>query len=335
MNFNEEDLKEFQLEAFELLEASEASLLALDSGGDFQSNYDAVFRAFHSIKGGAGMMNLIPLQQHMHQLENLLTTCKEKKTIPKTHVDFFLRGIDAARNIFEGKDVKFDYTIAVTPPPQNIQANIQDIGNLSKATKPDKEAAKVLPLPTKNPKVLIEPIGRIMVVDDEPDIVDILTTLLKETGFEVLGMTDPVEALKSVEKYAPDVVLSDISMPKMDGMKLLAELHATNPELPVVILSGYVTKEVLLDSIQNGVYAVLEKPFDDKRVLQTVMNAAQRYQVSKLLNRTLNLIIYQFSDLDDFLKTSGREEIRQTLSKEVAAVLDQRKQLRALKKKVA
>ncbi len=107
--FSEEELNEFKIEALELLDLGEQGLLALDNQGSYRENFDAIFRAFHSIKGAAGMMELLDLQAHMHQLESILIRVKDAPTLPRHLADLFLRGIDGARLILEGQKIQFDF----------------------------------------------------------------------------------------------------------------------------------------------------------------------------------------------------------------------------------
>lgn len=116
MSFSEEDIEEFKVEALELLELSEKSLLVLDQGGDFRSSFDSVFRGFHNLKGAAGMMELTNLQSHTHELENILMKFKEESSIPAEYISLFFRGIDAARLILDGQDVDFSFEVENREP---------------------------------------------------------------------------------------------------------------------------------------------------------------------------------------------------------------------------
>lgn len=122
MSLSAAELAEFKIEAFELLEAAESSLLAVsDAPGSFRQTFDSTFRAFHSLKGAAGMVELGQIQAHTHELETILMNFKESSSIPKEYVSLFLRGIDATRLMLEGADVPFDYAVtapgAALPPP--------------------------------------------------------------------------------------------------------------------------------------------------------------------------------------------------------------------------
>lgn len=109
------ELEEFKTEIYETLDRAEQALLSFDQLPDGQSSnqlYDEVFRAYHNIKGAAGMMEWLELQHHVHQLENILMQSKETASIPKKYLGWFLKGNDAARAIMAGVPYEFNYEIA-------------------------------------------------------------------------------------------------------------------------------------------------------------------------------------------------------------------------------
>jgi two-component system, chemotaxis family, sensor kinase CheA len=109
MSFSEQEIGEFMTEAQELLDVAEKSLLALSAGEDFKTVFDAVFRSFHNVKGASGMMEMTVLQAHTHELETILMGFKEETAMPKPYVDYFLKGIDGARQILDGQTIDFNY----------------------------------------------------------------------------------------------------------------------------------------------------------------------------------------------------------------------------------
>ncbi|MFM8315660.1 MAG: response regulator, partial [Deltaproteobacteria bacterium] len=249
MEFSQEDIREFCQEATELLEAAEESLLALDKGGPFQTHYDAIFRAFHSTKGGAGMMELTRLQAHMHQLENQLVQCKALQKIPKPQIDLFLRGIDAAREIMAGREVKFDYNPSAEAPRE---------ASPSKSTPTEvvglKTEAQVIPI-EKNKKNNGDSLGTVLVIDDEKDIVELISQILIDNGFEVFGFTNPNDALSYLNNHPVDLIFTDYKMPQMTGFDLANVIGKKFPELPIVVVSGHTKGSVVV----AGIYAIIEK----------------------------------------------------------------------------
>lgn len=121
MSFTDEEIEEFKNEACELLDIAEKSLLALDKGADFKICYNAIFRSFHNLKGGAGMMELGELCRHTHELETIFTQFQDKTNIPFEYLSFFLNGVDAARLILGGEKVSFSYDVKKVAPQIKVE----------------------------------------------------------------------------------------------------------------------------------------------------------------------------------------------------------------------
>lgn len=102
-------LDEFSIEAKELLDEMEEGLLDIEGGGDWQENYNKVYRAMHSLKGASGMMGLDDLQGHMHRVEDQFESMKSNQEKLKTYIDFFLDAVDHGRNILKGEVSDFEY----------------------------------------------------------------------------------------------------------------------------------------------------------------------------------------------------------------------------------
>jgi CheY-like chemotaxis protein len=101
----------------------------------------------------------------------------------------------------------------------------------------------------------------VVVVDDEPDICEIITYTIEEHGYRVLVAYDTDAALELVKNYDVDLVISDIRMPKGGGVKLLKEIKKINPDKPkVILLTGYNTKGTTEEALAAGALTVLSKP---------------------------------------------------------------------------
>ena len=111
MNFSEEEFEEFRAEAFELLDTVEKSLMAIDSGSPFKVAFDSSFRSFHNLKGASGIVEMLELQEHTHELENVLMQFETADNIPKSYVNLFLRGIDAARSLLCNETIDFKVSV--------------------------------------------------------------------------------------------------------------------------------------------------------------------------------------------------------------------------------
>lgn len=113
----------------------------------------------------------------------------------------------------------------------------------------------------------------ILIVDDEATILQSLSGILSDEGYETLIASNGYEALKIIEKESPDLVLLDIWMPGMDGIETLQEIKRTNPFLQVIIISGHGTIETAVKATKLGGFDFIEKPLSIEKVVVTINNA--------------------------------------------------------------
>lgn len=115
-------------------------------------------------------------------------------------------------------------------------------------------------------------VRRVVVADDDPDIVDILTFNLTTAGYEVTSAADGVEALELVRASMPDLVVLDIMMPRMDGLEALAALKAdeATKEIPVVMLTAKTSDTDQWAGWEAGADYYITKPFDLDELLRFI-----------------------------------------------------------------
>jgi len=174
--------------------------------------------------------------------------------------------------------------------------------------------------------------GTVFVVDDEPEIVEILSDLVGSLGYRVTGFTDPKSMIEAFRLGTPDLVLTDHKMPGTTGLELLGILRKINPDVPVVMISGYLDRQDLIQAISAGVFAVIEKPFDSDRVLQVCKNAVAFSQAAKLLNRSLNLLLFHCDDIQTFLVSQGKGDLARTVHAEIQYLAEQRRKLQNIER---
>lgn len=125
--------------------------------------------------------------------------------------------------------------------------------------------------------------AKILIVDDETPIRRTLRDILEFEGYEVDEAVDGLECVAKVQKEKYDVVITDIKMPKMDGIEALERLQILSPETPVIMVSGHGTIDTAVEAVKKGAFDFISKPPDLNRMLITVRNALDR---SELLNTT-------------------------------------------------
>ena len=112
--------------------------------------------------------------------------------------------------------------------------------------------------------------AHILVVDDEPNVRKVLGALLEQAGYVATLAKDGNEALALVRARDPDVLISDLKMPGMDGLELLRALQKEFPEIPVVLLTAHGTIEAAVEAMKHGAFDFLTKPFEKDRVLEVI-----------------------------------------------------------------
>ena len=125
--------------------------------------------------------------------------------------------------------------------------------------------------------------AKILIVDDEVPIRRTLRDILEFEGYEVDEASDGLECVAKVQKEKYDVIITDIKMPKMDGIEALERLQILSPETPVIMVSGHGTIDTAVEAVKKGAFDFISKPPDLNRMLITVRNALDR---SELVNTT-------------------------------------------------
>ncbi|MCF8051758.1 MAG: sigma-54 dependent transcriptional regulator [Desulfobacterales bacterium] len=122
--------------------------------------------------------------------------------------------------------------------------------------------------------------GKILIVDDKRDMISLLKRIItEESEHEVHGEEDPTAALQRIREEPFDLVITDLKMPKMDGIDLLRQIKAVDSNISVVIMTAYATIETAVEATQTGAYDYITKPFRRERILLTVDKVMKWRQV--------------------------------------------------------
>lgn len=121
----------------------------------------------------------------------------------------------------------------------------------------------------------------ILIIDDEKSIRNVLRDILQHEGYQVEEAADGEQGMKLFQSKTFDLVLCDIKMPKMDGMEVLQQMMAVNPEIPVVMISGHGSIENAVEAVKKGAYDFISKPPDLNRLLITLRNALDKNNLVK------------------------------------------------------
>jgi len=140
----------------------------------------------------------------------------------------------------------------------------------------------------------------VMVVDDDVNAAGLTARYLKSMRVDVAVYTDPEKCLSDVEKKRPDIVITDLRMPKLDGLALLERVKKLNPSVDVIMVTGNADKAVAIQALKLGAFDFFEKPVDSAELIETIKKTLRYRAVVEERN--------QFADQVSFL---SQREARQ------------------------
>ena len=120
---------------------------------------------------------------------------------------------------------------------------------------------------------------KILVVDDERPIRELLERVLVKEGYEVLTASNGNQAFEMIKEVSPDLVLMDIRMPGPDGVVMLEKIKSAYPKIEVVMITGFGTKELALRAMKNGALDFMSKPFNISRVREIVKKCFELHEL--------------------------------------------------------
>jgi two-component system response regulator HydG len=162
---------------------------------------------------------------------------------------------------------------------------------------------------------ILEP-KTILLVDDHKPFRDSLAKILGGEGFRVFPASDGEEALDILRKEFIHLVLTDLKMPKMDGVELLKVAKTIRPEVEVILITGYGTVDTAVTAMKDGAFDYIQKPFKPREILKLVRKAVEK-QSLVLENRMLQARIKDFQKVE---KIVGRSQAMKNVLEIVAQV---------------
>ncbi|MGH7291927.1 MAG: sigma-54-dependent transcriptional regulator, partial [Myxococcota bacterium] len=119
----------------------------------------------------------------------------------------------------------------------------------------------------------MKPARSVLIVEDEANMRRVLSALLERDGFRTFEAPDGGAALELLKREAVDAILTDLRMPKMNGLELLEAVRRAHPEIPVVMLTAHGTVGSAVEALKQGAFDYLTKPFDPDEIRQVMEKA--------------------------------------------------------------
>ncbi len=159
---------------------------------------------------------------------------------------------------------------------------------------------------------------KILVVDDEQSLCDVLSIMLKRAGYVVTSATDGEDAVELLQKEIFDLVITDLRMPKVDGMEILKAVKSASPETVVLIITAFASADSAVEAMKQGAYDYLTKPFQVDEVQLIIRNALEKRRLT-----TENMLLKrEMASQSSFAQLVGQSEAIQKVFEIVRKVAD-------------
>jgi len=155
----------------------------------------------------------------------------------------------------------------------------------------------------------------ILIVDDEKNYPRILSAVLEEEGFETFCANSGYEALEILKNIDVDLVLTDMKMPKMDGIELLEKIKDKDKNIPVIMMTAHGTVDKAVEAMQKGAYSYILKPFDNNRLIIYVNKAIGMYRMVKENRQLRNAVESKYSFGNIIGKSKVMQDVFETIRK--------------------
>jgi|HubBroStandDraft_5_1064220.scaffolds.fasta_scaffold49488_3 CheY-like chemotaxis protein len=149
--------------------------------------------------------------------------------------------------------------------------------------------------------------GRVLIVDDDPDWIDVLSDFLVEEGYSVTSAPDGLAALETLSRMEPLVVITDVKMPMMDGRQLLAKVHEQNVRIPVIVVTG--ERAPGEDVELAGALRIIRKPVPVNHLLSAIAEA--------VAHRVVHLPLEKLWRAAGAVSRSPKRRVARSLSKAI------------------
>jgi diguanylate cyclase (GGDEF)-like protein len=168
--------------------------------------------------------------------------------------------------------------------------------------------------------------GRILIVDDAPDTLDIIQTLLRYEGYEVMTVSTGEDGVKKVKEGGLDVVLMDINLPGIDGTEALRRIRKINPIQSVVMLTAFATVDNAIQALKEGATDFVKKPFENEHLIHIVNQSIEKYRNLREKQK-LEEEVQRISITDELTGLYNHRHFFKTLEAELARLKRQKTSL--------
>ena len=283
--------QDFLEEAEDLINKIEASFSGLESNLEQADLIDEAFRFCHTLKGSAKTVGFDNLGSYAHEYENVLTSVRDGSLELSREL---------LAKLIEGNDIFFKFVDLLRENPEGqleVSEFVKSLNETAYGKSEDKsndqcdKTSKQIECNQENSDEGIHNENfdkTILLVDDDEDVRELMVDILEGIDLKVTTAVDGQDALVKIAKgFIPNLIFSDLNMPNMTGIELVGHIRKTLPEVPVIICSGFASREDVINFMNQGAYGFLDKPVDPTQLERMVIAGLR----DKYLKEKLQLLV--------------------------------------------
>ena len=156
--------------------------------------------------------------------------------------------------------------------------------------------------------------AKLLVVDDDQNLLELARSRLNGANYEVTVAVDAEEALNATKSESFDLSIVDLRLADQDGMTLMERLHAMNPAMPVIILTGHASVESAVEAMKRGAYTYLTKPFDPRELLLQIERALESRKLTTENIRLKGLLKEKYDFANIVAKSDKMQRVLEAVS---------------------
>lgn len=161
---------------------------------------------------------------------------------------------------------------------------------------------------------------RVVLIDDDTDVLDALTAFLKSEGLEVIAF-ESASAYIGMGATEADVIVSDVRMPGLTGLDLQRQLAEARDTTPLILITGHGDIEMAVAAVKAGAHDFIEKPFDEERLKRQILQAVAAHRLGSTQRQQVDDIKTRIADLSQRQQQVMRLTVKGATNKEIAAEL--------------
>ncbi|HME41466.1 MAG TPA: sigma-54 dependent transcriptional regulator [Syntrophorhabdales bacterium] len=159
------------------------------------------------------------------------------------------------------------------------------------------------------------PSGKILVVDDDRNLVALIQMRLEAAGYEVIAAFDELEAVERAKEQVLDLSIVDLQLVQKDGISLMEDLHRITPQMPVIILTAYGSIESAVEAMKRGAYSYVTKPFEPQDLLFQIEKSLENSRLSSEIERLQGLLEEKYSFSGIITRSSKMRKVMEAVSR--------------------